>query len=121
MFHKEYIKRTDFKRYMLKSLRFNHFALLCCLITACTKDKCNEPHEDRLEATATVINSGSPALDGCRWLIRIDNKDYSPDNLPENFQFNNIQVKIVYTISYAKFICGYGGSMNYLHLYDIKR
>ena len=96
--------------------------LFTLIITACSKDKCNEPHEDRLEATATVINSGSPALDGCGWLIRIDNKDYSPDNLPENFQFNNIQVKIVYTISDAQYNCGFGGSgINYIHLYDIKR
>ena len=110
---------------MLKYLRFNSLCLallFSLIITACSKDNCKKPHEDRLEATATLINTGSPALDGCGWVIRIGDKSYSPDNLPENFQINNIQVKIVYTLSDAKFICGYGGApLNYLHLYDIKR
>lgn len=101
-------------------MRYCIILIFALMLAACSKDNCKDK-DGRLEATATVIDSGSPALDGCGWLIKIDNKDYSPDNLPENFQFNNIQVKIVYTISDAKFSCVFGGSMNYIHLYDIKR
>ncbi|WP_345952791.1 hypothetical protein [Mucilaginibacter sp. PAMB04168] len=96
--------------------------LLIISTIACNKHDCEEIEDDRLEATATIIDSGSPALDGCGWLIRTNGTTYSPDNLPEAFKLNNIQVKIIYTISEAKFQCGFNNSgPNFIHLYDIKR
>lgn len=96
-------------------------AMIITLITACSKEKCD--NNDHLKATAaTVIDGGSPALDGCGWLIRVDNTDYSPDNLPENFKINNIKVDIVYSVSERKFACGFNGNgPNFIHLYEIKR
>jgi hypothetical protein len=75
--------------------------------TTCQK---NTYYEDRypnqLEDMATVLDTGNPALDGCGWLIKVGSTSYSPDNLPNDFKFNNAQVKIKYIISDAKFNCG---------------
>lgn len=97
--------------------------LLCMGFTACQK---NTYYEDRdpnqLEDTATILDTGSPALDGCGWLVKVGNTSYSPDNLPNDFKINNIQVNIKYIISDTKFSCGFAGSgYNFIHLVDIKR
>ncbi|MFD1255295.1 hypothetical protein ACFQ3S_00675 [Mucilaginibacter terrae] len=99
-------------------------ALLCILIatSACKKEIIYQDKKPgQLEAIATVINTGSPALDGCGWLIKVGTVSYSPDNLPENFKESGINVKIEYTVSDADFVCGWGQKLKYMHLYDIKR
>jgi hypothetical protein len=90
-------------------------------IMACSKEQCDDKQMDKLTATATVINTGSIALDGCGWLIKIGTTNYAPDNLSENFKLDNNQVKIVYTISDVDYICGWGRHLKYIHLYDIKK
>lgn len=97
------------------------FLLALVTINACTKEQCDDKQTDKLTANATVINTGVPALDGCGWLIRIGTTNYAPDNLTENFKIDNNQVKIIYTISDADYICGWGTSLKYIHLYDIKK
>ncbi|MBS7565198.1 hypothetical protein KHS38_12365 [Mucilaginibacter sp. Bleaf8] len=98
------------------------FTLVLSLVAySCKKDNCEEKHKyDNAETTATIIDTGSPALDGCGWLIKIGDTTYAPDNLPENFQLDNIQVKITYKESDATFRCG-AGAIKYIHLYDIRR
>ncbi|MDT3405585.1 hypothetical protein [Mucilaginibacter terrae] len=95
--------------------------VILTLITACKKDNCE--NSDRLSATsATVIDGCTPAADGCGWLIRVDNINYSPDNLPESFKIDNIKVDISYSVSERKFACGFNANgPNFIHLYDIKR
>jgi hypothetical protein len=96
--------------------------LFTCFITsACKKEIYQNKRPGQLEATATVINSGSVALDGCGWLIQIGDTSYSPDNLPETFKETGITVNIEYTVSEAEFVCGWGNKVKYIHLYDIKR
>lgn len=57
---------------------------------------------------ATVIDAGSPAADGCGWLIEIDgtNNSYSPTNLPDIYKTANLKVHISYKILSTKFQCG---------------
>lgn len=94
----------------------------CFIISACKKDIIyQDKRSNQLKAIATVINSGSPALDGCGWLIKVGPVSYSPDNLPENFKESGINVKIEYTVSDTDFVCGWGQKLKYMHLYDIKR
>ncbi|HWZ14796.1 MAG TPA: hypothetical protein VNW95_06115 [Mucilaginibacter sp.] len=57
---------------------------------------------------ATVIDAGSPAADGCGWLIEIDgtNNSYSPTNLPDIYKTANLKVHISYKILSTRFQCG---------------
>ena len=57
---------------------------------------------------ATIINAGDPALDGCRWLIKIDSALYHPDVLEANFLQNNLPVHVVYETLADTFTCGKG-------------
>ena len=61
---------------------------------------------DSVEGTGTLINTGVPALDGCGWILKIGDTEYSTDNLPRGFMIDKIQVKVIYTVSNAEFTCG---------------
>lgn len=51
--------------------------------------------------------SGSPAADGCGWLIEINSKSYSPVNLPAGYQKQEDQrVLVSYILLNDKFSCG---------------
>jgi hypothetical protein len=98
--------------------------LLLTLLTgiSCKKNLYYNIPPDSLEGTGTLRNTGVPALDGCGWILKIGDTDYSPDNLPMDFKINNINVKVIYTVSDTKMICGnIAIGPNFIHLYDIKR
>jgi hypothetical protein len=95
---------------------------ICLLNLSCKKNLYYNMPPNSIENTATIINAGSPAADGCGWLLRVGTTNYSPDNLPEQFKINNVQVTIIYTVSDAKMPCGFNANgPNFIHLHDIKR
>ncbi len=56
---------------------------------------------------ATVIYTGLVAADGCDWMIQMDDSTfYHPDNLPAAFMVNEKQVRIRYSVTTERFICG---------------
>lgn len=73
-------------------------ALALFSFTACDKDE--------NEAYAYVINLGPEALDGCGWVLRIDNVDYSPVNLSTEFQQDSLYVEVEYDLLESKHVCG---------------
>ncbi|GAA4909019.1 hypothetical protein [Mucilaginibacter defluvii] len=73
---------------------------LASMFTACKKDK-NEK-----QAEGIVLNTGSPAADGCGWLILMNNTMYSPDNLPASFMQDSLRVKVRYNNLSTRFSCG---------------
>ncbi|MCC8410161.1 hypothetical protein LJ707_14570 [Mucilaginibacter sp. UR6-1] len=75
-------------------------AALSSILASCKKDK-NEK-----QAEGMMINTGSPAADGCGWLIAIDKVMYSPDNLPASFMQDSLKVKVDYTNLKTRFGCG---------------
>ncbi|WP_428330930.1 hypothetical protein [Mucilaginibacter sp.] len=75
------------------------------IISSCKKDN-TKSIKNGIEAT--VLNQGSPAADGCGWVIKINSTDsvYSPINLPVNYQTDNLKVLISYKSLNTKFQCG---------------
>ncbi|MEM6964681.1 MAG: Kazal-type serine protease inhibitor [Bacteroidota bacterium] len=63
-----------------------------------------------LEANATIVNDGDIALDGCGWLIQFEVdgsiRSHQSDDLPNNFQQDNLQVSIKYKPTSEVFTCG---------------
>lgn len=70
-----------------------------------------------------VLNSGKIALDGCGWLIKIDetNAVFSPLNLPELLQSDSLKVTISYNLLSTKFNCNSGNSFTQIKLNSIRK
>jgi hypothetical protein len=59
---------------------------------------------------ATVVYMGAPEVDGCGWLIMIDETYYYPVNLEEKYKIEDLPVRISYTYDPIEFRCGRGGT-----------
>ncbi|MGF7077818.1 hypothetical protein [Mucilaginibacter sp. UYCu711] len=71
---------------------------------------------------AKIYDSGSVALDGCDWFVRVDTtKEYHATNLSNEFKENGVKVIIRYRLLDTKFICGWGKGLPEIKLIDIKR
>jgi hypothetical protein len=64
---------------------------------------CSQDDIDRLKASGIDLQTDTgiiayvdPAVDGCGWSVNIQNKDYAPENLPDDYQINKLNVKLVY-------------------------
>ncbi|GAB3937600.1 hypothetical protein [Mucilaginibacter myungsuensis] len=57
-------------------------------------------------AKAMVINTGSPLVDGCGYLLEIDSVRYHADNFADDSTLINKKVKITATITGETFRCG---------------
>jgi hypothetical protein len=80
--------------------------ILCSFIfTACTKESLLEEQEAPAKQ-ATIDYMGNPAADGLGWVLRFPDKSYEiPTNLGENFQIDELDVKVVYKKSSRTFPC----------------
>lgn len=57
---------------------------------------------------ATIINGGEPALDGCGWLLKIKEVNYSPvGGLEEAFREDELKVNIAYKLLKTYSNCGF--------------
>ena len=58
--------------------------------------------------SATVVDLGNNAADGCGFLIKIDASgiSYHADNLPVDFQKDKLQVTVSYHLLSTKYSCG---------------
>ncbi len=94
------------------------FLLLFAIPVSCKKDA------NLLTANATIIDTGSVAVDGCGWLIKLnDSTTYEATNLSADYQKNNLQVNISYYLLTTKFQCGDsppGGGITQIELKSIK-
>ena len=84
-------------------------------ISACKKN------EQPVFTDATVINGGVVAADGCGWLIRIGDTNYSPTNLTDQFKETELKVSIRYQALTTKFECGWGQKVPEIKLLEIKK
>jgi hypothetical protein len=86
-------------------------SMLLIGFTSCKKDK------NILTAEATVVYTGSIALDGCEWLIYVDEVAnnvqadpkrtyYNVVNLPENYKQNDMKITISYKLLSSRYHCG---------------
>lgn len=72
------------------------------LLNGCKKESTTSVNS----LSANISYTGIVATDGCGWLIKIGNVTYHPDNLPADFQVNNLNVIISGNITNDKFVCG---------------
>ncbi len=83
---------------------FSVLILLICMIVSCKKT-------DRVTAKdiqATIVYSGDISVDGCGWLVKINDSSisYHADNLPETYQTDQLAVIVSYQLLAAKYSCG---------------
>ncbi len=84
-------------------------------ISACKKN------EQPVFTDATVINAGAVAADGCGWVIKIGDINYSPTNLADQFKETELKVSIRYQALTTKFECGWGQKIPEIKLVEIKK
>lgn len=68
--------------------------LLIIIGTASCKDKENLT----VYENTAIITYSAPATDGCGWIININQKEYYPINLTEEFRINGLNVNIKYNL-----------------------
>jgi hypothetical protein len=75
-------------------------------VIAASCDKDNEP--EWLTSKAKITYTGLIAVDGCGWMITLpNNKIYKPEDLPEEFMINDLEVMITYKILKETYRCGF--------------
>lgn len=72
--------------------------IMVLAISACKK-------EDTFEA-AVIKDFGDPAVDGCGWVVEVATIIYKPQNLPSEFEIDNLDVNIIYDKLTNKADCG---------------
>jgi hypothetical protein len=70
---------------------------------------------------ASVRDGGDPAVDGCGWLMDISSETYKPENLPEEFKVDGMDVQIKYEKLDSMADCGFSQDVyDVIHLDEIK-
>lgn len=69
---------------------------------------CKKENDNELTSNGTIMYTGSPATDGCNWVIVVDSTYYYPVNLPEDFKIEGeYKVKLSYTLTGENYSCFY--------------
>jgi hypothetical protein len=79
---------------------------LCLLVLAATlfTYSC----KDKNYVNATIIDLGSPAADGCGFIVQMDTLHrYSPLNLADKYKVNNLEVEVDFKKEGDGFSCGF--------------
>ncbi len=82
---------------------------------ACKKDS------GLVAVEATVIDSGPVAADGCGWMIRVGNTNYSPTNLDGKYKETELKVIVTYKVLSSKFVCGWGNKLDEIEIVNIRK
>jgi len=80
-------------------------ALLIVVGSSCKKEN-GSKSVVRITASALIIYTGPIAADGCGWLVKIDSNAYYAENLPLEYQKNNLAVDVSYEKISSGFQCG---------------
>lgn len=87
-------------------------ALLTLTVTACKKDK------DFVRAT--ILDSGDITVDGCGYLLRLeDGREEKPQYLPSAYQHNGMQVLVKYHSTGILDTCEFTAPRKFFELVDI--
>ena len=68
-------------------------------------EKENEP--DVQNVNGLVLYYGDTAADGCGWIIKMNNVEYSPINLDSKFQEDSLEVILDYDTLTSTWNCGW--------------
>jgi hypothetical protein len=82
------------------------FLLPLCVVmlgAGCEKDE----ESDIKDAHGLVMYYGDPAVDGCGWIIKINNSEYSPINLDSKFHEDSLEIILDYDTLISTWNCGW--------------
>ncbi len=85
--------------------KLNVLIIGCILSLVVASYSCKHEGEDY--KMGLVLDSGSPSVDGCGWVIKIDSTIYFPNNLAEQFHRDRLEIKLVYKDLNREYECGY--------------
>lgn len=91
---------------MKKNIILNGASSICIGIIILLNGGCSKEMQDQW-TDAIVLDMGSPAVDGCGFVLKINNDIYYPINLGESFQVDNKEVKIQYNTLNEMHSCGF--------------
>ena len=87
-----------------------HIIIIISLFTILVTSSfsCKKSQEtDLLKANGLILYYGDPAVDGCGWMIKINDKVYSPTILEADFQEDSLRVAINYYVLDSTWNCGW--------------
>ncbi len=82
---------------------------LGCFVLAIVTVNCQRDTLGKIlkEERALVVFLGDPSVDGCGWLLDIENSLYAPVNLEPGFQVDSLAVTVKYEIQSGTWNCGW--------------
>jgi len=107
---------------MMRSLIYTAvflFVLLTGSGLACKKEN-GDPVNKKL-VNAIVLGTPPVEVDGCGWILKVDSVLYSPDNLPDQFKVNNLNVNVSYQVITRFSPCGWGNNISVVHIDEISK
>ena len=85
-------------------------SILVVLVTGCCPYGHDYEPDGRTKWTdATVVFMGAPEVDGCGWLMLIEEEYYYPVNLADEYKIDSLVVQIKYYYDPIEYRCGRGG------------
>lgn len=67
-----------------------------------------------------IVDLGSPAVDGCGFMLNVNNEFYYPSNLDSRYKTDGRRVKVRFSILEEKHICGFPQSETKFQKIDIR-
>ncbi|MEP6466186.1 MAG: hypothetical protein ABJB05_07755 [Parafilimonas sp.] len=98
----------------------HYFLFLLMLAISCNKELHNDNVNNNIQAE--LIYSGDVAVDGCDWMVVVDDTVYyHPDFLPQNLKENGTSVLVSFNKTKDSFYCGIAKSaFDIIHILSIK-
>ncbi|WKV10741.1 hypothetical protein [Marivirga harenae] len=89
-------------------LRILVFFLFALFVMSCdNQSPVDEGPPDHEDVSALIVFDGSPAVDGCGWLIQIDQEFQAPVNLDSAFMIESLEVVLSYNFLESNRLCGW--------------
>ena len=83
------------------------------MVTSCTKNETTY--------AGLVRFSGDVAVDGCGWVIDVENGTFHATNLSAEFQQDSLEVELSYKKTNETFNCGFGNSLKIIEISSMEK
>ncbi|HHB52519.1 MAG TPA: hypothetical protein ENK75_05695 [Saprospiraceae bacterium] len=85
------------KNLLVLILLFAIIFISATVISSCHK---KDPNENINWIEGLVINDGSPAVDGCGWVIVVQDKRYEPkQQLDSEFRYDSLKIEVDFVLT----------------------
>ena len=108
---------------IMKTIIINLSIAICFSFFHCNEKKDERPVDERPVFTENAtIHYDKKGIDNCVYTIAMDSKAfYTVDELDDDFNENNLRVKISYKIIEEELNCGFGGYLPKIEIITIKK